>query len=319
MSIIPKKRGRKPFKKYEIVDETLPEKEIVVMNSNNDPHLILHLHMHTNGEKSNNCVFPKESFETSFLEYDPDMNEPIAYEDINIKSSIPEECDYKEKNNEPNSIKDIFNQQSQSKENFKEKEIVISNHSKLNNILLKDLINPSNWSNPTEYWCQWDCHPFENNPIGLPVKFKNNKFLIVGCFCSLECATAYNFHGNDTTYNSWENYNLINMLSNSLNYKSQVNPALSRKCLNVFGGNLDIGTFRSNSKANKQLNILQYPMVPLVEHVEEINETIPYHQNMAYIPLDKVRVDKIEEANKDRVHGKKKSNLEEKMSLKFTH
>jgi hypothetical protein len=108
------------------------------------------------------------------------------------------------------------------------------------------------------------------------------------------------------------------MLSNRIEYKSKLNTALSRKCLNVFGGPLNITTFREKSIMNKQFNILQYPMVSLVEHIEEINETIPYQKNMSYIPLDKVRIDKIEEANKDSVQGKKKSSLEEKMLLKFT-
>ena len=317
MSSVPKKRGRKPLKnKAEVTNEVvLPSSNVceeISSVSNNDPHLILHLHAQISN-CSSNTLFPKESFEKSFFEYDPEMNEPVAYEENDIKS-IPEECDYKEKSNQTSIMKNIFNHDNNG-QNTKESITC----KVMNNALLKNLIHPSFWTNSTDYWCQWDCHPFDTTPVGLPVKFKNNKFMVIGCFCSLECATAYNFYGSETTYNSWENYNLTNMLSNSIGYKDQIHPALSRKCLNVFGGPLDITTFRKKSKVNKQLNILQYPMVSLVEHIEEINETIPYQKNMSYIPLDKVRVDKIEEANKDRVQGKKKSSLEEKMSLKFTN
>lgn len=323
MSSLPKKRGRKPLKhKQDIVNEVIISTNVEGKTdeqshsvSNNDPHLILHLHMQHNSNSTTNCLFPKDSFEKSFFQYDPFMNEPVAYEDNLIKST-PEECNFNEKKKETSSIKNIFNQPSN---NANSKDIHVKDASKLNNTLLKELIHESSWSNSTEYWCQWDCHEFDNNPVGLPVKFKSNKFLVVGCFCSLECATAYNFYDNEKNYDIWENYNLINMLSTTVGYKLQVNPALSRKCLNVFGGPLDIKAFRKKSTADKQLHLLQYPMVSLVEHIEEINETIPYHKNISYIPLDKVRVDKIEEANKDRVQGKKKSSLEEKMSLKFTN
>lgn len=328
MTTVAKKRGRKPLKKPIELPETKVEELFEscgddssapqTQTSCNDPHLILHLHMQNDQKHESKVAFPKTSFESSFFEYNPTMNEPVAYESAHM-NSFPEECDYKEKKQET-SLKSLFRREIETTEvssnSVLHKEVLSNN---LNTVLLKDLVSASNWTNTTDYWCQWDCHPFVCQPVGLPVKYKNNKFHVIGCFCSLECATAYNFYGNETTYNSWENYNLINMLSNRIDYKPKVNAALSRKCLNVFGGHLDIHTFREKSFNNKQYNILQYPMVSLVEHVEEISETIPYQKNLSFIPLDKARIDKIEEANKDRVQGKKRSNLEEKMSLKFTN
>jgi hypothetical protein len=85
--------------------------------------------------------------------------------------------------------------------------------------------------------------------------------------------------------------------------------------LNIFGGPLDINAFREKNLQNKHYNVLTYPMVSLMEQVEEINETIPYHKN--FIPLDKSRIEKIEEANKEIILSKRKSNLEETMKLKF--
>jgi hypothetical protein len=324
MSVV-KKRGRKPLKKnVEHIESVNTTCGIIEVNTsctesnlkqnNNDPHLILHLHMNNGQKSASKVAFPKKSFESSFYEYDPTMNEPVAYEQDDL-SSFPEECNYKAKKPD-NSLKSLFNREDKPMENIVSKDTYKGNN--MNNVLLKELVNSSNWSTSTDYWCQWDCHSFDTQPVGIPVKYKNNKFHVVGCFCSLECAVAYNFYCNENNYNVWENYNLINMLSNAIDYKPQVNAALSRKCLNVFGGNLDIASFREKGFVNKQYNILQYPMVSLVEHVEEICETIPYQKNLSFIPLDKVRIDKIEEANKDRVQFKKRSNLEEKMSLKFT-
>jgi hypothetical protein len=324
MSVV-KKRGRKPLKKNVENSESVntscgivdlvTSQDVTNNQSNNDPHLILHLHMNSGQKNESKVIFPKKSFESSFYEYDPTMIEPVAYENDDL-TSFPEECNYKTKKID-NSLKSLFNREDKPVEtNIVSKDTYKGNN--MNNVLLKDLVNSSNWSILTDYWCLWDCHSFDTQPIGIPVKYKNNKFNVVGCFCSLECAVAYNFYCNENNYNVWENYNLINMLSNAIDYKPQVNAALSRKCLNVFGGNLDISSFREKSFLNKQYNILQYPMVSLVEHVEEICETIPYQKNLSFIPLDKVRIDKIEEANKDRVQFKKKSNLEEKMLLKFT-
>ena len=328
MTTVVKRRGRKPLKKTTEPPESKEEEVFQSFGNDasnqpaqiacNDPHLILHLHMQNDQKNESKVAFPKTSFETSFFEYNPTMNEPVAYETDHM-NSFPEECDYKEKKQET-SLKNLFRREVETTEltpNTVLSKEALSNN--LNSVLLKDLVSGSNWTNTTDYWCQWDCHPFVSQPVGLPVKYKNNKFNVIGCFCSLECAAAYNFYGNETTYNSWENYNLLDMLSNRIDYKSKVNTALSRKCLNVFGGHLDILTFREKSFNNKQYNILQYPMVSLVEHVEEISETIPYQKNLSFIPLDKARIDKIEEANKDRVQGKKRSNLEEKMSLKFTN
>ena len=324
MSVV-KKRGRKPLKKnidnHETINTTCSIIDSITCDSNvkqsiTDPHLILHLHMNNGQKNETKVTFPKKSFESSFYEYDPTMNEPVAYEQDDL-SSFPEECDYKTKKQE-NSLKSLFNREEKSNENA----ILLKENYKvntMNNVLMKEFVNSSNWNSSTDYWCQWDCHPFDSQPVGLPVKFKNNKFNVVGCFCSLECAVAYNFYSNESNYNVWENYNLVNMLSSFIDYKPNVTAALSRKCLNVFGGNLDISTFREKSFQKKQYNILQYPMVSLVEHVEEISETIPYQKNISFIPLDKVRIDKIEEANKVRVQCKKRSNLEEKMSLKFTN
>ena len=49
----------------------------------------------------------------------------------------------------------------------------------------------------TNIWCWWCVHPFTNSPFGLPIKFDNNTYQIQGCFCSLNCAKAYNVKENN--------------------------------------------------------------------------------------------------------------------------
>ena len=327
MSTVLKKRGRKP-KQDKVVEPVSPvdkgavRTELVKQNSLTSPPLILHLNISLNDENPDTDAKPHtKNFETAFYNYDPVIKEPIAYEQSSM-SSLPET--YKNQTTKETSchtIKELF---SKAASDTATQEATFepcgnSNDTKyMNNtnaILLKDMVLNKEWVHQTNYWCYWDCHPFDTTPFGIPIKFKQNKFHMFGCFCSLECAVAYNFYESDRSDNRWENYNLINMLSNKINYKFCVNPAISRKCLNTFGGHLEIRTFREKNSQNKHYHILTYPMVSLMEQVEEINETIPYQKN--YIPLDKSRIEKIEEANKEKILSKQKTNLEEKMDLKF--
>ena len=138
----------------------------------------------------------------------------------------------------------------------------------------------------------------------------------------MECAVAYNFYANENMDNVWENFNLLNMMSNMMSYKLSLNPAISRKCLNVFGGPLTIEQFREKSINNNKFNILTYPMVSIVEHVEEINESSSYDTKInGFIPLDRSRVSKLEDTNRmnDSSTNKSKTVLEETMKLKFTY
>lgn len=325
-----KKRGRKPNNmKAKLDDDITPQitteqNQTVKLDgplsssSMNTP-LILHLNLAINDETSvpdTQDIEHYKSFESSFYNYSPIINEPIAYEENTLLSSLPEiykDVDDKSNLSINSSIKQMFGSAHECQDTDIDNRERYTNKS--NAVLLKDMVYNREWCEHTNYHCYWDCHPFDNPPFGIPIKYKNNKFHVFGCFCSLECAVAYNFYENEKTDSCWENYNLINLLSNKINYKRCVNPSISRKCLTIFGGPLDIIAFRLKNAQNKHYHVLTYPMVSLMEQVEEINETIPYHKN--YIPLDKTRIEKIEEANKEIIMSKRKSSLEKKMELKF--
>ena len=53
--------------------------------------------------------------------------------------------------------------------------------------------NLTSWPKSTQIHCFWDCHPFNNIPISIPLKVENGVYHVYGCFCSLECAAAYIF------------------------------------------------------------------------------------------------------------------------------
>lgn len=319
------------------------------LKNNQDTPLILHLNVDFDdnhfSHPSNECLVSNKSYEVDFYEYNPEIKEPIAYEDrhsdkfqstpenykiikqsssIYNSTSIDKYFDINksndlqiisDKNTNDVSLDDKLLKKADKKYN--------NNYSNNSNIvLLKDMIMNEDWCNHTNYWCYWDCHPFDNQPFGIPIKYNNGKFHVYGCFCSLECAVAYNFYANENMDNVWENFNLLNMMSNMMSYKLTLNPSISRKCLNVFGGPLTIDQFREKSIKNNKFNILTYPMVSIVEHVEEINESSSYDTKInGFIPLDRSRVSKIENNIRliDNSLTKSKTVLEETMKLKFSH
>lgn len=175
------------------------------------------------------------------------------------------------------------------------------------------------WPANTSICCYWCCHKFENAPFGIPVIYQNNTFFVFGCFCSLECATAHNFSTTNNIDEMWERYNLINLLSRTIQYAKTVRPAPDRLALKSFGGYMEIDQFRDYHKTNKIININFPPMSSLSQQIEEINE-YELNTDYKYIPLDHDRINKIKEQmiikrNKPLINNK--NSLENSMNLKF--
>ncbi len=95
----------------------------------------------------------------------------------------------------------------------------------------------------------WNCcHSFNNNIVGLPIRYNNNRFYTVGDFCSLECASRYAY---DNYNNIYEIINTINLYNNIiLNNNCKINMAHNKLVLKKFGGNIDIDEYRSNNNNN---------------------------------------------------------------------
>lgn len=193
-----------------------------------------------------------------------------------------------------------------------------------NNLMVVSLLKDFQEKNKTNEWpsntsvcCYWCCHKFTNAPFGIPINYQNNKFNVYGCFCSLECAAADNFKSCDDEM--WERYNLINLLSRRLGLTNIVKAAPNKLCLKMFGGFMDIDTFRSYMETNKIININFPPMTSVTQQIEEVNE-YELNSDFKYIPLDTDRINKYKE--KVSITRKKalanKSTLETSMNLKYS-
>jgi hypothetical protein len=130
------------------------------------------------------------------------------------------------------------------------------------------------WTTKTTTHCWWCCHGFDTVPVGLPERLHDDTFFVQGCFCSFNCAHAYNLSLND--HRVWERYSLMNYMRAKMAGTEQgrpcyITPAPPRQALDVFGGPLTIDEYRDKlQKVNLEFHYLLPPMVPVIGVLEEI-------------------------------------------------
>ena len=126
------------------------------------------------------------------------------------------------------------------------------------------------WKKTTNLSCWWCVHTFTNPPFGLPIKVVNNKYYVQGCFCSLNCAKAYNIKENN--YRTTEINSLIEDFRRELfgmnSYPVMLAPP--RQALSMFGGYLSIEEFRKEFYImNKNIIHLSPTVAPVRNIFEE--------------------------------------------------
>lgn len=183
----------------------------------------------------------------------------------------------------------------------------------------------SEWPMSTSVYCHWCCHPFQGVPIGLPNKMTmdEQKYCVTGCFCSLECACAYNFASRESLDERLSRYSLLNSLAVRLGCIAQtpIRPAPDRLALNIFGGHLSIDEFRVYASSSDRYIITNTsPMISVTQQLEELNEQ-DTHSEYRYVPLDSERVCRFQEKiklkrNKPLLNTK--NTLDQSMKLKIT-
>lgn len=272
-----KKRGRKPKSVY----------------TTNDNHVLI----------ANNCLSDDENVivrltVTEEVEDSLDINDlPHAY-NYNF-----EKYNIMEYNEMETPTEEIVRQEHADEHNLKIVEVLKDFEQKNKN---------NEWPSNTSICCYWCCHKFSNAPFGIPVSYHNENFDVYGCFCSLECAAAYNFKSTESLDEIWERYSLINLLSRRIKYGRVVKPAPDRLTLKMFGGFLDIDSFRSYNSTNKIVSINFPPMTSLTQQIEEINE-YELNSDLKYIPIDSERINRCKEKM---IFKRNKPIINEKATLK---
>jgi hypothetical protein len=254
---IRKKRGRKPKNKIKSVKIKKKRGRKPKKTTNNDLNYSLNssinktlfndnviIHLPINSKDINTDI---NFIENKLLTYNPVMSEPTGYtnesfceyeiEKLNIKQEID---DFKIENTWVKNIPDKILKQNFSIYNMKQKK----------------------WPEMTPVYCFWCCHPFNNKPWGVPMKYKENTFTLYGNFCSSECCAKYIFTNNNNN-NKWDQYNLLNLFYYKIcgKYK-QISLAPPKEALKIFGGNLTINQFRKHN-TNIISSLIFPPIVPI--------------------------------------------------------
>jgi hypothetical protein len=281
------KRGRKP--KLKGVEEVKKYEEIKDVEKVENNTVILKLHVDSGNESKTDSLYKDEDREKDFLNYSNTeiLDSPKGYnaQDDSTFYSNPEFINY-DSDKQNDGMDEEINKLKKNDNELKDK--------KNANYILEDFIERDTWPIGTDCACFWCCHSFSNTPYGIPFKYINNKFVVYGCFCSLECCVSYNFSSHNSMHDKWENFSLINLLAHKLNYKNFVKASPPRELLKMFGGHMEIIEYREYCNSTKILNVLNYPMIASQHQIEEINEQ-NLNNNRVHVAIDTERIKKIEQ------------------------
>lgn len=124
--------------------------------------------------------------------------------------------------------------------------------------------------------CWWCTCEFSNLPTYLPEKYSENNFYVSGCFCSFNCAGAYNLSLGDNQI--WNRYSLLKLMYYLINKNKinsigdvDINIAGPKELLKKYGGPMTIEEYRKNSKIlGREYHKLIPPFIPVNTGFEEI-------------------------------------------------
>jgi hypothetical protein len=317
-----------------LTDGTEPVNPTMAPSSSQDPHIILQLNvdptMFNNGYDNN--------FERAFFQYQPNVDVPDAFDQSGCNGfasqpfaleNTPDEEEGEGESRDETVVETdaappkVLQRASGSKS---KKGAAAAQHDKEPKHTrvfshLAEFVSRDEWPINSSVSCFWCCHGFHNSPYGLPLKYVNNKFHVFGCFCSLECTASYNFYSNEIKHDVWESFNLINQLARKLNYQDAVQLAPPRHMLKTFGGYMAIDEYRAFCKSSKLINSHTYPMVAMIQQLEEMNDNDSYqNRKNLYIPIDKQKLVMLE--NKVKLERtkplyNKKNTLDHTMNLQM--
>ena len=353
LSKIPKKRGRKPKDKYgyglsvtKVITETiLPnENENIILHLPINPNEILQPQYLSKSTEINNGLptpydenfncnphpfLQEQNIGKSMLKYD-------IYKDIEKKQNMKKEITTEnsdtseDERDKDDKVELLFKYEDKPQKVFKasyktklfkiksNENIIYHNKSLMTNFKeYKDI-----WPEKTDICCWWCCHPFDSVPFSLPLKKVNNHYIVKGCFCSPECAAAWNFNDNSDD-NVWDRYSLLNHIYQKYYDDNTVNIKLAdpRETLTMFGGYQSIQEFRKNNKIyNKTTKMINPPMISVMPQVEESSNDI-FQSNNTPIPLDYQRIEKANNElrlKRTKPIAEKHNTLENCMNLKYS-
>ena len=132
--------------------------------------------------------------------------------------------------------------------------------------------DPAQWSKRSDISCWHCCHAFDTQPVYIPDSCTpSGIYTVWGIFCSFACAKAHLLDIN--AFSCSLQLLLLNRMAREVYHvKKELHAAPPRFCLTMFGGRLDIESFRKMN-AVKMVTLTSTPFVPkmLVEEVTPLS------------------------------------------------
>ena len=145
--------------------------------------------------------------------------------------------------------------------------------SKMNLELINIMNGKSIIVEKTNIVCWWCTYNFDTMPCFIPENINDNKYYVFGCFCSFNCASAYNINMID--YNVWYRNTLLKKLYNTMfENTDDVIIAPPRETFEKFGGILTYNEYRKNCKKcnNTATRFIMPPMISIIPMIEQIGK-----------------------------------------------
>lgn len=133
----------------------------------------------------------------------------------------------------------------------------------------KELQGSKKIPDATSFACFWCAHSFTWKPAIIPEREEKGVYRVYGNFCSPSCAMAFLLHESLDTHVRWERNALLHRVYGKLYETKRIFPAPPRESLKIFGGPMDIETYRATIGAGKVRIDLQIP--PMVSILGSID------------------------------------------------
>lgn len=167
----------------------------------------------------------------------------------------------------------------------------------------KETNKQNTYPNTTNIYCWWCCHPFKDTPVQIPFRYKKDKFEGSGCFCSYNCASAYNISNLGKVSNEiiCERNSLLHLMYKKLNKVKhvEIKPAPPKEILQIFGGIISIDEYRKNNVTNEFIFKINVP--PLMSIIPQVEITTSFKSNTSYLPINEKRIKVAQSNNKAKI------------------
>lgn len=127
-------------------------------------------------------------------------------------------------------------------------------------ISLPEVFSKGVWPEKTNIKCWWCTLSFDSVPCFVPTKMVSGKYTVLGCFCSFNCAMAYNLYSlEQNQHDRLRKCSLLNSLYYEIHGEpKEILPSPPKETMIMYGGKLTVEQYRD---LIKDCNVSSYKII----------------------------------------------------------